>query len=167
MLRNQYTGFADMDTEYDTINEVYAQWAGYGEPTLSHNILNQFAARMTQTGMDNPLDASFVMQIMGSGNKALPRNVIQTYLSARLQTPYSDCANRDLYEGLAAVLHKGRNTKPHGRERAQETEKRTAYGNRQFSGQIQKKNAAACKADDTVTGNHEGGDRWNQSHILT
>lgn len=124
VLRNQYTGFADLDTEYDTINEVYAQWAGYGEPTLSHNILNQFAARMTQTGMDNPLDASFVMQIMGSGNKALPRNVIQTYLSARLQAPYSDCANRELYEGLAAVLHKGRNTKPHGRERAQETEKR-------------------------------------------
>lgn len=123
-LRNLYTGFADMDTEYDTINELYAQWAGYGEMTLSHNILNQFAVRMTETGISDPLDASFVMQIMGSGNKALPRNVIQTYLSARLQMPYNDCSNRELYEGLAEIVHKGRNTKPHSRERAQETEKR-------------------------------------------
>lgn len=123
-LRNQYTGFADMDTEYDTINELYAQWAGYKETTLSRNILCQFAARMTETGICDPLDAAFVMQIMGSGNKALPRNVIRTYLSARLQTPYKDCTNRELYEGLAEIVREGRNTKPHSRERTQETEKR-------------------------------------------
>ena len=123
VLRNQYTGFADMDTEYDTINELYAEWAGYGEATVSQRILHQFAMRMTEGVMANPLDAMFVMQIMSYGNQSLPRNVINTYLSARLETAYKNRTNREVYEGLAAIVRKGKTETIHN-NRTPEREKR-------------------------------------------
>lgn len=124
VLRDQYTGFADMDTEYDTINELYAQWAGYGEATVSQRILHQFAMQMTEGVMTNPLDTMFVMQIMNCGNQSLPRTVINTYLSARLQTAYQNRTNREVYEGLAAIVRRDRTGMIHNRDRTQEREKR-------------------------------------------
>lgn len=103
-LRCEYRGLADMDTEYDTVNLIEAQWAAYGKESINPDILWEFARETQKCKVDNPLDISFVMQLSGNDGRAVNREVIQYYLENRIEKKGRDYTNREIYQGLCKAL---------------------------------------------------------------
>lgn len=103
-LRNEYKDYNDLNTEYDTVNEIYAKWSGYGKGTVSLRVLNCFAQEAIARGVQNPLDQSFIQMILNANGRSLSRDGIQFYLSSRLATPYKEMTNLEIYKGFAEVL---------------------------------------------------------------
>lgn len=103
-LRCDYRGLADMDTEYDTVNLIEAQWAAYGKASINPVILREFVRETQKYKVDNPLDISFVMQLLGSDGRPVSRDLIQYYLENRLEKKGKDYTNREIYQGLCKAL---------------------------------------------------------------
>lgn len=103
-LRCDYRGLADMDTEYDTVNLIDAQWSAYGKESINPEILREFVRETQKHKVDNPLDISFVMQLLGNDGRAVNRELIQYYLENRLEKKGRDYTNREIYQGLCKVL---------------------------------------------------------------
>ena len=100
-LRTQYADFADMDTEYDTVNLIHIPFAGIGEPTLSPVILSHFA-REAYPFAQEPADVAFCTACLASGG-VMSRESIRMYLwrRGREQKMYG---NRELHHHLADAL---------------------------------------------------------------
>lgn len=112
-LRNQYRDFNDLNTEYDTINEIYAKWSGYGKETVSVRVLNCFAKEALKRGVQLPQDEAFIQMILNLGGRSMARDSIQFYLSTRLAKPYKEMTNMEIYTGLGEVLRNLRSVKEH------------------------------------------------------
>ncbi len=104
MLRNQYRDFNDLSTEFDTINEIYAQWSGYQKKTISNRILIEFAKEARKKNTQNPQDILFIQQILMLNGKSMSREAILYYLSVRLNKPYKDMSNEEIYRSFCEVL---------------------------------------------------------------
>lgn len=119
LLRNQYRDYQDLNTEYDTVNEIYAKWSGYGKETISTRVLEGFAKEAMRRGMQNPQDECFVQMILNLSGRSMTRDSIQFYVSSRLARPYKEMTNMEIYTGLGEVLRQLRSTKEHvpGRQR--------------------------------------------------
>ncbi|MBD5464508.1 MAG: hypothetical protein HDR22_01570 [Lachnospiraceae bacterium] len=104
ILRTQYRNFADLNTEFDTINEIYAQWSGFGRVSISNKILRIFAKEAVKESLDDPQDILFIQQILALDGKTLNRNVIEFYISLKLGQTYDEMSNQQIYEGLKAIL---------------------------------------------------------------
>ena len=104
LLRNKYRDFQDLTTEFDTINEIYAQWSGYENPTISNRVLKEFATEAMKKGVKDPADIAFVTQILSLDSKSMNREAIQFYIASRLQRTYTEMSNLDIYRGLQEVL---------------------------------------------------------------
>ncbi|MBO4749965.1 MAG: hypothetical protein J5546_06565 [Lachnospiraceae bacterium] len=118
-LRNQYRDYQDLNTEYDTVNEIYAKWSGYGKASVSNRVLEGFAKEAIRRGIQNPQDESFVQMVLNLNGRSMARDSIQFYISSRLSRPYKDLTNMEIYVGLGEVLRQLRSTKEHvpGRQR--------------------------------------------------
>ncbi|MDE7322752.1 MAG: hypothetical protein K2N73_08430 [Lachnospiraceae bacterium] len=103
-LRCEYRGLADMDTEYDTVNLIDAQWSAYGKESINPEILREFVCEAWKCRLDNPLDISFVMELSGNDGRAVNRELIQHYLENRLEKKDRDYTNREIYQGLCRIL---------------------------------------------------------------
>lgn len=80
MLRDQYKGFSDMGTEYDTINLVSATVAGRGRVTLHSKLMQRFVDEL-QVQPDKQLaDYALCYAVKGSGG-SVPRALIASYLA--------------------------------------------------------------------------------------
>ena len=104
-LRTKYVNFADMMTEYDTVNLVNATFAGIGEPTLSPVILEHFAKEAFDYA-ENPLDAAFCCTAL-SGNGVMSRECILRYLNKRLNLnfeSFNTITNSEAYSYLEQIL---------------------------------------------------------------
>ncbi len=104
ILRTQYRGFADLNTEFDTINEIYAKWSGFGKSSMANKILNMFAGEAVKKSLSDPQDILFVQQILALDGKTLNRSVIEFYISIRLGQAYGEMSNQQIYEGLKEIL---------------------------------------------------------------
>lgn len=104
LLRNKYRDFQDLTTEFDTINEIYAQWSGYENPTISNRVLKEFATEAMKKGVKDSADIAFVTQILSLDSKSMNREAIQFYIASRLQRTYTEMSNLDIYRGLQEVL---------------------------------------------------------------
>ena len=104
ILRTQYRGFADLNTEFDTINEIYAQWSGFDRSSISNRILNIFAREAVKKSLNDPQDILFLQQILALDGKSLNRSVIEFYISVRLGQAYEEMSNQQIYEGLKEIL---------------------------------------------------------------
>ena len=104
LLRNNYRDFQDLTTEFDTINEIYAQWSGYEKPTVSNRVLKEFAREAMKKGVKDPADIAFVTQILALDSKSMSRDAIQFYIASRLQRNHTEMSNLDIYRGLQEVL---------------------------------------------------------------
>ncbi|WP_234414354.1 DNA and RNA helicase [Paenibacillus sp. CAA11] len=101
-LRSSYLDFADMVTEYNTLNIVNAAYAGNRQGTLSPLIFNRFAQEMLVSGSSDPMDLMFALLCLNQGT--IEREVAQQYLSTRSGTSYNEYDNYKLHQALALVL---------------------------------------------------------------
>lgn len=103
-LRSEYRNFQDVATEFDTLNLIHAQWAGYGKDTVSYEMLRFFAKEAIQKNIQNPDDFTFVEQILLTDGRSLNRAAIELYISKRLSKPMKDMTNEEIYRGLCEIL---------------------------------------------------------------
>lgn len=103
-LRNNYTDFEDMTTEYNTINIINSQFAAYENSTISLYILKCFAKEAFKYKLSDPLDISFCMQCLQS-EKAINKELIISYISSRLDVEYEDYSNERMYKYLVQILN--------------------------------------------------------------
>lgn len=102
-LRTKYVDFADMATEYDTVNLLHVRQAFPNEPTLHREITAHFAREAYPFLTDNALDIGFCGQCLASG-QPVSRELVRLYLSARMKTDEPGMGSPELYRSLGRVL---------------------------------------------------------------
>jgi len=103
-LRCDYTGFEDIQTEFDTVNLAHATWAGPERPGIAHPILRQFGKEALQCWLTEPWDISFCSQCMTG--VMVHRNVIEAYAKAHGAQVTGEESNAELYDMLVHILNK-------------------------------------------------------------
>ncbi len=104
ILRNQYRDFQDLNTEFDTINEIYAQWSGYQTQSISSRVLMEFVKEARKKNLQNQIDIMFIQQIMNLNGKTMNRDAILFYISSRMGRPYKEMNNMEIYRALCEIL---------------------------------------------------------------
>lgn len=105
-LRKEYKSFLDLTTEYDTIHEIHAKWAGYKEASISPRILQKFYEEAVNIPEKEMVDLIFLHQIAETRGNTLNRKTIILYLSEKMGWEYKDYHNTKIYEGLSEALLK-------------------------------------------------------------
>ena len=103
-LRKGYRNFGDQDTEYDTINEIYADWSGYEDKTISFQLLSFFAKEMGKKPKLELIDFLFCQQIYQLDGKSMNRKAIEGYLNQRLQQKKEHYTNKEIYQKLCEIM---------------------------------------------------------------
>lgn len=103
-LRNQYRDFQDLNTEFDTVNEIHTKWSAYQKSSISPRILKEFAKEAMNKNPQNPQDICFIQQILAMDAKTLNRDVVIFYLNTRLGKKHVEMTNVEIYQGLQEVL---------------------------------------------------------------
>lgn len=104
-LRNEHRDFNDLATNYDTVNEIYANWSAYGEASVSIRLLRQFVREAEKKNSNNMQDVLMIQQIKNAGGKTITRESLVYYLNIRLQNNKEQYTNLEIYEGLQKVLN--------------------------------------------------------------
>jgi hypothetical protein len=95
-LRSEYVDFEDMDTEFDTLNRIYAPCACRGGQTLLPGITEFFAKEALSCRPENPIDLQFAFMCLQGDRVNLP--VLQGYLQTAGDDPH------ELYLALTRKL---------------------------------------------------------------
>ena len=119
-LRNVYQDYNDLNTEFDTVNEIYAKWSGYRKETVSVRVLEEFAKEAMKKGVQNPQDLAMIQQILALGGRSINRESLQFYLATRLNRPYAEMTNLEIYKGFGEVLRNLQTAVPKGPGRGRE-----------------------------------------------
>ena len=101
-LRDDYQNFADLATEYDTINTINVLYAAPYEPTLSPHITRYFAQEALENKLMQPFDYAFVSQC--AGGEPVARMLITAYTAARLGLVTNDSSHQDMFRHLTNIL---------------------------------------------------------------
>lgn len=101
-LRYTYTSFEDQETEYNTLNNIHAQFCGMGRATLSPEITAHFVWEALAVEADS-LDAVFRMTLL-SAREPVQAKALETYIHFKLGKDYSCQFNLGLYQGLSACM---------------------------------------------------------------
>jgi hypothetical protein len=101
-LRMKYVDFADRNTEFDTVNTLYAPFAACGASSLSPDITRAFAREAIPYVMD-PVDTAFCLQALNSRG-ALNREAILLYTATKLKKAFAECDNLAIFEALLTIL---------------------------------------------------------------
>lgn len=104
VLRNEHRNFNDFATNYDTVNEIYANWSAYGEPSVSIRLLKKFAEEAQKKNSSNMQDILLIQQIKNAGGKTITRESLIYYLNTRLNDNKAQYTNLEIYEGLQKLL---------------------------------------------------------------
>ncbi|AIQ14235.1 hypothetical protein [Paenibacillus durus] len=102
VLRSGYIDFADLSTEYNTLNFIRALHAGCGGGTLSPIILKLFARELIGKGSRDPLDLSFALLCLNE--EKIELEAILHYLAARSGSSLPDDDPVKLHQALVRVL---------------------------------------------------------------
>ena len=103
-LRSDYTGFTDMQTEYDTVHLAHATWAGIERQTLALPILRQFAKEAFVCNLQNAWDIYFCGQCMSG--QTIHRDVLLAYIRSHGEHITGKENGVQLYEMLVRILDK-------------------------------------------------------------
>lgn len=102
-LRDDYKSMEDIETGFDTLNLANSSHAAVGGMTLSPAITERFAQEALTYRLENPWDITFCAQCMTSG-LAVPRALIQAYVTAKLGLDKQELDNRALFDKLVLAL---------------------------------------------------------------
>ena len=103
-LRYEYTGYEDMQTEYDTINLTHATWAGPERSGTAMPLLRQFAREAIKCNLIEAWDISFCNQCIAG--EMVHRSVIEAYLTWHDEDISGEETNLEIYNLLGNVLSK-------------------------------------------------------------
>lgn len=84
VLRDSYKNFADMSTEYDTVNLICATVAGIGEKTLHPVVVKQFGEEIWNMEEKDQFDFGFCNLVWNTQGR-VERKVIAAYLSNKMK----------------------------------------------------------------------------------
>lgn len=113
-LRYTYQDFEDRDTEFDTLNTIYAPYSAYGGTTLSPDILRDFAKELLRQGGLTETDRCVGLQLL-SQDRAAGREMLSAYIQGRNGRDMSDSSNHAIYRELVKILkevREGKQNKP-------------------------------------------------------
>ncbi len=102
-LRYEYQDFEDRDTEFDTLNTIYAPYAAKGGSSLAPDILQDFAREMLQETRLTMLDRCVCLQLL-SQERAVSREMLTAYLQGRGGKDMTGASNHSLYRELVKIL---------------------------------------------------------------
>ncbi|KYG92212.1 DNA and RNA helicase [Metasolibacillus sp. FSL H7-0170] len=109
MLRASYTDFADLATEYNTLNYLYCQYAGLQQSTYHPMLLKYYARELLESRSTNPYDISFALQCLNQ--ERIEREVVDWYISSRLEVAYQPLSNKQAHHYLTRILSNGQNSR--------------------------------------------------------
>lgn len=114
VLRSAYVNFADMGTEFNTLNFIYTMYAGRKRPTLSPRVCQAFARELLEAGVENPLDQSFGLMCLSQ--EVMEHEAIERYLALRFGMQVRDMDHAKIHQLLVRVLTErgGRSMHPNG-----------------------------------------------------
>lgn len=103
-LREYYTSFADMNTEYDTVNLIHSSWGGLGGKTLAPKITRFFSEAILAAGNARTEDRSFAHLCLSQPG-AISADVLNDYVCNRTDEE-EKCTkgNLELYEKMFDIL---------------------------------------------------------------
>ncbi|VBB09027.1 Hypothetical protein LUCI_4313 [Lucifera butyrica] len=101
-LRDIYQDFADMATEYDTVNIINVPYAVPYENTLSPLITRRFAQEALRSRPVHPFDYVFISHC--AQGEPVSRSLITAYTAARLGIVTQDSTNQDMHRHLVRIL---------------------------------------------------------------
>ena len=106
-LRDSYKNFADMSTEYDTVNLICATVAGIGEKTLHPVVVKQFGEELWNMEEKDQFDFGFCSLVWNTQGR-VERKVIAAYLSNKMKKAVVDKImsydNQMVYEKLENIV---------------------------------------------------------------
>lgn len=103
-LRDHYKDFSDMETEYDTINVLHADWGGLRGASIAPAITRYFAELVLENENSLSDDRSFSYLSL-SQRGAVPIRVLTDYCSRRTGKSSEDMTDSvKLYKGLCIIL---------------------------------------------------------------
>lgn len=103
-LRDHYKDFSDMETEYDTINILHADWGGLRGGSIAPAITRYFAEIVLENENSLSDDRSFSYLSL-SQTGAVPIKVLSDYCSRRTGTSPEDIADSvKLYKSLCIII---------------------------------------------------------------
>lgn len=106
-LRDSYKNFADMSTEYDTVNLICATVAGIGEKTLHPLVVRQFGEEIWNMEEKDQFDFGFCNLVWNTQGR-VERKVIAAYLSNKMKKAVVDKImsydNQMVYEKLENIV---------------------------------------------------------------
>ncbi len=107
-LRYQYQDFEDRNTEYDTLNIIYAAYSAKGESTLAPEILRVYANEMLQAEQLSDFDTMFCLHLLVQ-ERPIGKEALVTYLQRRNKIILASTTNISLYKELDKILKMERN----------------------------------------------------------
>lgn len=103
ILRDDYKSFADINTQYNTMNYLYGIYAGYKSPTLSPVIIQEYAKEASHCAGLDTIDFAFLL-VCNQGEN-ISKNSICMYIEQKLQKELpEDITNLELFHELKKVL---------------------------------------------------------------
>lgn len=102
-LRNNYTCFEDIQTEFDTINLANSTFAAEDGPGISPYITKYFAKEALKCHLNNYWDSLFCFQCLNN-SYALNPILIRRYIFEKLQVEDVNYSNEKSFEYLALIL---------------------------------------------------------------
>lgn len=119
VLRDTYTDFADMNTEYDTVNLLYTTVSGRGQGRLHPKILLKFAEAFRVNNATRIEDIAFCYHLLQNGGE-IERTVVEAYLQDKLGNEIAkddEIAENEMYfERLERLLNKRADTLDKGQK---------------------------------------------------
>lgn len=102
-LRGDYKDFADMNTEYDTVNLIHSSWGGLGGKLLAPKITRMFSEAILTSENVRPEDRSFAYLCLSQPG-AIPAAILNDYVYSRLGEEKCLDGNLALYENMCEIL---------------------------------------------------------------
>lgn len=102
-LRCQYTGFTDLETEYDTVNQIYASWSGPDGTSLAPVITKIFGESILSNQDSLPEDHAFAYLCL-SHKGALPVRALSGYILQKTgEAVNADMSKLDIFHTLCRI----------------------------------------------------------------
>lgn len=117
-LRENYVDFADLSTEYNTVNILNVKYSGNGNETLHPKIIKSFGESLLKSGAKEYEDLVFAMIALNS--KLVERVLILEYVNKKIGLDKKGYGNFDLYKALLRIyknLKDGKKQEPINRNR--------------------------------------------------
>lgn len=98
VLRNSYRDLKDYSTLHDTVNIIETMYSAAGRPTFSPDFLMEFGREMLKHRLTDMNDIYFANECLKGVH--IKREIIERYLCMKLDMPYKELSNQEIYRNL-------------------------------------------------------------------